>query len=230
MKYKVGQKVRINEDNFIANRKSDGTYQEDAIYVFSSGTVVAYQAGNEPYLVEIDIASQDRTLSSYYESDLEPLLPSDLEPLEEPKMKYKVGQKVRIIGNHDINGDELYYQSMIGEVDTIERVDEQSRYPYYLFNQYTNFLESDLEPVEEPKTLDNLQPGDELYNDGNRITVLAKIPAYTVRYDGGHEGELTTRLLKDFGYVIAQDTIKIDGKTYKKQAVMQALSNLEEIK
>jgi hypothetical protein len=145
-------------------------------------------------------------------------------------MKYKVGDKVRIIGNHDINGTRMIDQSMVGEVDTIEGVKEKSIYPYSLVGQYTRLLESDLELVEEPKTLDNLQPSAELYNDDNRITIVAKIPAYTVKYDGGHESEKTVKELEKLGYVLAQDTIEIAGKTYSKQAVMQALSDLKEIK
>jgi hypothetical protein len=147
-------------------------------------------------------------------------------------MKYKVGDKVRIIGNHMDNGKEYYNQSMVGKTGTISEVAESSDFPYCVRcgSDSDVFLESDLEPIEEPKTFDNLQPGDELYNDGNRITVVVRVPAYTVRYEGGHESEKTVKELEKLGYVLAQDTIEIAGKTYKKQAVMQALSSIEEIK
>lgn len=48
------------------------------------------------------------------------------------KYKYKVGDRVKIIGNHCSNGSEAHGQPFLGLYGTVERVRKSSGYPYHV--------------------------------------------------------------------------------------------------
>ena len=92
--------------------------------------------------------------------------------------KYKVGQQVKIIGNHYDDGTQTVNQSNVGKIGTVEQNDFSNSYPYYIgFSDigYNIFIESDLAPV--VKSLETLEVGDVVLDRYKyEKTVLAVLP------------------------------------------------------
>ena len=159
------------------------------------------------------------------------------------EMKYKVGQRVRIIGNHYSSGEPSSFQGMVGQDGEVVSVDQDSKYPYVVrAGDYKccRLVESDLEPVEDhpatdtnvatKKTLDNLEVGDVVMNPNGRMTVEDLVQGYVMRYDDGTCGYFNYPELVNGGYVVAEPrTITIKNKTYREADVLKALEGLEEI-
>ena len=92
--------------------------------------------------------------------------------------KYKVGQQVKVISDHNYDGMQTVNQSNVGKIGTVEQNNYSEDYPYEIkfsaIGWYV-FIESDLAPV--VKTLETLEVGDVVLNqDKLKRTVLAILP------------------------------------------------------
>ena len=105
--------------------------------------------------------------------------------------KYKVGQQVKIISDHNYNGTQTINQSAVGKIGTVEKNDYSRSYPYSIsFNDSSSsiFFESDLAPV--VKTLETLEVGDVVLDeDKDERTVLVVLPnLYGLSYGNDPKG------------------------------------------
>ena len=92
--------------------------------------------------------------------------------------KYKVGQRVKLIGNHYTDGTQVSNQSIVGKIGTVEQNDFSNSYPYLIRfsdSSCNSFIESDLAPF--VKTLETLEVGDVVLDaDKDERTVLVVLP------------------------------------------------------
>lgn len=125
-------------------------------------------------------------------------------------IKFRVGDRVRVIGNHLFSGNRWGEQALVGKEGTITDIiiGESYPYPYSVVTDSgieESFIESDLELLE--KTLDNLKHGDVLIdNEGGEHTVIDVLQHSCLVKSSGEELPYwrTISYLKEIGVKVKQ--------------------------
>ena len=152
--------------------------------------------------------------------------------------KFKKGDIVKIISNHNYNGANHEDQSDVGKIGKITQVFKTAIPTYAIDCTIYAFWESDLElapePTAEPKTLDNLEVGDVITN-GPLDRVIIKIETlYTIQPINKIDTfSHTLEQLKEYGYKLidpTKPTVKINDKEYiLNEKLAKAIEEAEEL-
>lgn len=113
--------------------------------------------------------------------------------------KFSIGQKVKVIASTYSNVDKHIKNNMVGKICEINRCLPDGK----VYNVYTpdksdwySFNESDLQPINEPRTLADTVPGDVIVDSmGNEYEVLE--PAGFIVYKGKESGNVYVKTAKD---------------------------------
>jgi hypothetical protein len=148
--------------------------------------------------------------------------------------KFKIGQKVKIIGNHYGNGEKSRYQSIVGKIGTIKSIDEDG-YPYEVVvdgELLNDFLESDLQAI--TKDWEDLEGGDIIVSDGTEAMILAHSGLLFARSKRGdfkrYWSFCTKEQLIEDGWSIKQDPIEEEVEELTMEQVCKELGREVKIK